>query len=83
MERGAKLVVITPEYGPPATKADYWIPIRPGVSDTALFLAVTKILIDKKLYDAKFVKSFTQYKWAKAFLTGSMERCLIVHSTCL
>ncbi|MFQ5843558.1 MAG: nitrate oxidoreductase subunit alpha, partial [Planctomycetota bacterium] len=26
MERGAKVVVITPEYGPPATKADYWIP---------------------------------------------------------
>ncbi|MCI0530132.1 MAG: molybdopterin-dependent oxidoreductase, partial [Nitrospira sp.] len=25
MERGAKIVVIAPEYGPPSTKADYWI----------------------------------------------------------
>ncbi|MDA0999016.1 MAG: molybdopterin-dependent oxidoreductase [bacterium] len=29
MERGAKVVVVAPEYSPPATKADYWIPIRP------------------------------------------------------
>ena len=29
MERGGKIVVIAPEYGPPSTKADYWIPIRP------------------------------------------------------
>ncbi|MFQ5990681.1 MAG: molybdopterin-dependent oxidoreductase, partial [Candidatus Methylomirabilales bacterium] len=43
MERGAKIVVITPEYSPPAAKADYWIPIRPN-TDTALFLGITKIL---------------------------------------
>ncbi|HHT9125998.1 MAG TPA: molybdopterin-dependent oxidoreductase [Candidatus Brocadiia bacterium] len=61
MERGAKIVVITPEYSPSATKADYWIPVRPGISDTSIFLAVTKILIDKKLYDAKFVKGFTDF----------------------
>ncbi len=39
MERGGKIVTITPEYSPPATKSDYWIPVRPGLSDTALFLA--------------------------------------------
>ncbi len=61
MERGAKIVVIAPEYNPPATKADYWIPVRPGISDTSIFLGVTKILIDKKLYDAKFVKGFTDF----------------------
>ncbi|MFQ5879849.1 MAG: twin-arginine translocation signal domain-containing protein, partial [Dehalococcoidia bacterium] len=35
MERGGKIVTIAPEYSPPATKSDYWIPVRPGVSDTA------------------------------------------------
>ncbi len=38
MERGGKIVTITPEYSPPATKADYWIPCRPGLGDTAIFL---------------------------------------------
>ncbi len=61
MERGGKIVTIAPEYSPPATKADYWIPVRPGISDTALFLGVTKILIDRGLYDEAFVKSFTDF----------------------
>ncbi len=60
LERGAKIVVITPEYSPPATKADYWIPIRPN-SDTALFLGLTKLLIDDKKYDVKFVKQYTDF----------------------
>jgi nitrate reductase alpha subunit len=60
MERGAKIVVITPEYSPPSTKADYWIPIRPA-SDAALFLGITKILIDENRYDERFVKRFTDF----------------------
>jgi nitrate reductase alpha subunit len=58
MERGAKIVTITPEYSPPATKSDYWIPIRPA-TDTALFLGITRWLIDNQKYDLDFVKRFT------------------------
>ncbi len=58
MERGGKIVTITPEYSPPATKADYWIPVRPA-TDTALFLGITRILIDRGWYDADFVRRFT------------------------
>lgn len=58
MERGAKIVTITPEYSPPATKSDYWIPIRPA-TDTALFLGISRWLIDNQKYDAEFVKRFT------------------------
>jgi len=58
MERGAKIVVIAPEYGPPSTKADYWIPIRPA-TDAALWLGITKIMIDNKWFDETFVKRFT------------------------
>ena len=61
IERGAKIVTITPEYGPAATKASYWIPVRPGATDTALFLAISKILIDEKKYDESFVKRFTDF----------------------
>ncbi len=58
MERGSKIVTITPEYSPPATKSDYWIPIRPA-TDTALFLGIARWLIDNKKYDEGFVKRFT------------------------
>ncbi len=61
MERGGKIVVITPEYGPPATKANYWIQVRPGCTDTALFLAVTKHMIDQGWYKADFVKAYTDF----------------------
>lgn len=58
MERGAKLVTISPEYSPPATKSDYWLPIRPA-TDAALFLGISRILIDQNLYDRDFVVKFT------------------------
>jgi nitrate reductase alpha subunit len=59
IERGGKVVSIVPEYGPQSSKADYWIPVRGGLSDTALFLGVAKALIDRNLYDVEFVKRFT------------------------
>ncbi len=58
MERGGTIVTITPEYGPPATKSDYWIPIRPQ-TDAALFLGIARLLIDRGQYDVDFVKRFT------------------------
>ncbi|MBI2935726.1 MAG: molybdopterin-dependent oxidoreductase [Chloroflexi bacterium] len=61
MERGGKIVVIAPEYNPPATKADYWISVRPGLSDTSIFLGITKLLMDKGWYDEAFVKQFTDF----------------------
>ncbi len=60
MERGAKIVVIAPEYGPPSTKADYWIPIRPQ-TDAALFLGITRLMIEKGWYDETFVKRYTDF----------------------
>lgn len=60
MERGAKLVTISPEYSPPATKSDYWIPIRPA-TDAALFLGITRIMVDNGWYDKDFINRFTDY----------------------
>jgi len=59
MERGGKIVSIVPEYGPQSSKSDYWIPVRAGLSDTAIFLYLAKELIDRELYDVDFVKQFT------------------------
>ena len=60
MERGAKIVVIAPEYGAPSTKSDYWVPVRPS-TDAALWLGVARVLMDKEWYDADFVKRFTDF----------------------
>ncbi|MDO8136563.1 MAG: molybdopterin-dependent oxidoreductase [Candidatus Brocadiales bacterium] len=58
MERGGKIVNISPEYSPASQKADYWVPIRPG-SDVALMMAVANLLIQNKWYEVDFVKQFT------------------------
>src|SRR5207253_538243 len=58
MERGGRLVSIAPEYNPPATKADYWVPVR-CAADGALMLGAIKIIMDENLYDADFCKQFT------------------------
>jgi len=60
MERGAKIVVIAPEYGAPSTKADYWVPVRPA-TDAALWLGVTRLMMENKWYDEHFVKCFTDF----------------------
>jgi nitrate reductase alpha subunit len=61
MERGGKLVDIAPEYNCPSTKADYWLSVRPGLSDTAILLAVSKILIDNQWYKPDFCRQFTDF----------------------
>lgn len=59
MELGGKLVTIVPEYSPPATKSDYWIPVRAGLSDTALMLGIAKAIMDRGVYDSDFLLRFT------------------------
>jgi nitrate reductase alpha subunit len=61
MERGGKLVDIAPEYNCPATKSDYWIAVRPGLSDLAVLLCVTKIMIDNGWYKPDFCRRFTDF----------------------
>lgn len=59
MERGGKLVDIAPEYNGPGSKANYWISVRPGLSDTSVLLGVTKILLDEGWYKPDFCRRFT------------------------
>ena len=49
--------------GAPSTKADYWIPVRPA-TDAALWLGVTRLMMDNKWYDEAFVKRFTDFPTA-------------------
>jgi len=52
--RRAKIVIVDPRYGVGASKADEWVPIRPG-TDAALALGMAHVIIDKGLYNNQFV----------------------------
>ncbi|MBI2919037.1 MAG: molybdopterin-dependent oxidoreductase [Chloroflexi bacterium] len=57
--RGIKLVVIDPVCTPNASKAQQWLPIRPG-TDGALALSMLHVLINETgLYDKPFVQAHT------------------------
>ena len=47
---GCKTIVIDPRFNADATKADIWLPIKPG-TDLAMMLGWMKYIIDNKLYE--------------------------------
>jgi molybdopterin-containing oxidoreductase family molybdopterin binding subunit len=59
VQSGTKLIVIDPNYTITASKADLWVPIRPG-TDGALALTLTKLAIDRDLVDWEVIKTKTQ-----------------------
>jgi DMSO reductase family type II enzyme molybdopterin subunit len=56
--RGAKLVVIAPDYNATAVHADYWINPRIG-TDAALALAMAQVILQEDLFDADYVREQT------------------------
>ena len=56
--KGTKVVVLTVEYSATANKGDEVIVIRPG-TDPAFALGLAQVIIKEKLFDAGFVKRFT------------------------
>jgi anaerobic selenocysteine-containing dehydrogenase len=57
-EKGGKLVVVDPNYSPTAAKADEWIQINPS-TDAAFALGIVNVLLNEKLYDDDFIKTYT------------------------
>lgn len=57
--RKAKLVYLDPRHTVTASKADEWLPIRPG-TDLAFYLALIHVLVTEQLYDRPFVEAHTQ-----------------------
>ena len=55
---GAKLVVLDPRLSITASKADEWIPVKPG-TDLAFALAMIRTIINENLYDSDFVENYT------------------------
>jgi DMSO reductase family type II enzyme molybdopterin subunit len=56
--RGAKLVVIAPDYNATAPHADYWINPRVG-TDAALALSMAQVILSEGLHDEAYVREQT------------------------
>jgi thiosulfate reductase/polysulfide reductase chain A len=57
LSKGAKLVVVDPRLSNIASKANWWLPLKPA-TDMALLLAWIKIIIDEELYDKEYITKY-------------------------
>lgn len=69
IRNGATIIVADPRFSTAASKAKYWLPLRPG-TDLALLLAWMNVIVSEGLYDKKFVaahgEGFEQFAKALA-----------------
>lgn len=56
-KQGLKVIMVDPRYSESASKADLWLPLRPG-SDAALALALLHTIIWEFMYDFDFVDKY-------------------------
>jgi anaerobic selenocysteine-containing dehydrogenase len=74
-KRGSELIVIDPRCTWLASRAKFWLQLRPG-TDGALALGMLNVIITEKLYDREFVE-----KWTNAsFLVKIDENRLLLES---
>jgi thiosulfate reductase / polysulfide reductase chain A len=57
VERRIPIIVVDPRYSVAASKAKYWLPIKPG-TDLALLLAWMNVLVTEGRYDTAFVARY-------------------------
>ena len=71
--RGAKIVVISPDYNPTAIHADWWIPINPG-SDSFLAMSLVHVVLKEKLYKEDFIREQTDLPFLVRADNGKLLR---------
>ncbi len=54
---GSSIIVVDPRFSVAASKAKYYLPIKPG-TDTALLLAWMNVIIGENLYDKEYVVKY-------------------------
>jgi anaerobic selenocysteine-containing dehydrogenase len=71
--RGAKLIAVDPRRAGLASNADHWLRVRPG-TDAALALAIVGVMLERGLYDAEFVRRWTNAPLLVRADTGRLLR---------
>ena len=56
IERRVPVIVVDPRFSVAASKAKYWLPVKPG-TDLALLLAWMNLLVTEGRYDKAFVET--------------------------
>ncbi|MFH1438159.1 MAG: molybdopterin-dependent oxidoreductase [Pseudomonadota bacterium] len=78
---GAKLVVLDPRQSVAASKADYWLPLKPG-SDIALLLAWMHVIIREGLFDKDYVEKYcTGFDELKKHVEAKTPAWAYTHTT--
>ncbi|NOQ82409.1 MAG: molybdopterin-dependent oxidoreductase [Myxococcales bacterium] len=57
IEKGASIIVVDPRFSVAASKAQHYLPIKPG-TDIALLLAWMNVLVTEELYDKEYVDAY-------------------------
>ena len=70
---GQKTVIFDPVCGPAATKADVWMPVRPG-TDLAWCMCMIRHLLETATYDYDFVMKWTNAPFLVREDTGELLR---------
>jgi len=58
-KRGLRVVVVDPVCGNAGSKADEWIPIRPGTDAALVFSMINVLINDLEIYDRQFIQKYT------------------------
>ncbi len=58
LERGSKIVTVSPDYQASCTRADLWVTIRPG-TDAAFLLGVCNLIMQNNWIDKPYVIKYT------------------------
>jgi len=78
MKRGSKLIVIDPRCTWLASRAKFWLQIRPG-TDGALALGFLNVIINEDLYDKGFVEKWTNATFlVRVDTTELLRECEVV-----
>lgn len=57
VEKDSTVIVVDPRFSVAASKAKYYLPIKPG-TDIALLLAWMNVIVNEKLYDLEYVEKY-------------------------
>ncbi len=78
-DRGAKLIMVDPRVTPLGRTCDLHLPVRPG-TDSALFNAMLRVMIEEGLVDNEFVANYTSgwEETAKSALVLTVDEAAVI-----